>query len=52
MKKNKANFGKLKVTQSQKTKMVQDIFTDVTTKYDLMNNLMSFFAHRLWKKKN
>ena len=31
--------------------MVQDIFTNVTTKYDLMNNLMSFGTHHLWKKK-
>ena len=51
MKNLKTSFGKLKVSQSQKTKMVQDIFSDVTTKYDLMNNLMSFGAHRLWKKK-
>ena len=51
MKNLKTSFGKSKVSQSQKTKMVQDIFTDVTTKYDLMNNLMSFGTHRLWKKK-
>ena len=47
----KTSFGKSKVSQSQKTKMVQDVFTDITTKYDLMNNLMSFGMHHLWKKK-
>ena len=50
MKNLKTSFGKSKVSQSQKTKMVQEIFTDVTKKYDLMNNLMSFGVHRLWKK--
>ena len=47
----KTSFGKSKVSQSQKTKMVQDVFSDITKKYDLMNNLMSFGTHRLWKKK-
>jgi len=46
----KTSFGKSKVSQSQKTKMVQDLFTDITTKYDLMNNLMSLGTHILWKK--
>ena len=47
----KTSFGKSKVNQSQKTKIVQNLFTEITKKYDLMNNLMSFGAHRLWKKK-
>ena len=47
----KTSFGKSKVSQSQKTKMVQDVFSDITKQYDLMNNLMSFGTHRLWKKK-
>ena len=51
MKNLKNNFGKLKVSQSQKTKMVQSVFTEVTQKYDLMNNFMSFGTHHLWKKK-
>ena len=51
MKNLKTSFGKLKVSQSQKTKMVQDVFSDVAKKYDLMNNLMSFGTHHLWKKK-
>ena len=51
MKNLKNSFGKLKVSESQKTKLVQDLFTNITTKYDLMNNFMSFGAHHLWKKK-
>ena len=51
MKNLNSNFGKLKVSQSQKTKMVQNVFTEVTKKYNLMNDLMSFGMHRLWKKR-
>ena len=46
----KTSFGKKKVNQSQKTKMVQNVFSEVSKKYDLMNDLMSFGTHRLWKK--
>ena len=46
----KTSFGKQKVSQNQKTKMVQSIFSEVSEKYDLMNDLMSFGTHRLWKK--
>lgn len=51
MKNLKTSFGRIKVNQSQKTEMVQRIFSNVTKKYDLMNDLMSFGAHRLWKKR-
>ena len=47
----KTNFGKLKVNKNQKTRLVQEIFTDVAKKYDLMNDLMSFGTHRIWKRK-
>ena len=46
----KTSFGKQKVNQNQKTKMVQTVFSEVSKKYDLMNDLMSFGSHRLWKK--
>ncbi len=46
----KTNFGKRKVSTKLKTKLVQDIFTNVASNYDLMNDLMSFGSHRLWKK--
>ena len=45
-----SNFGYLKVTPKEKTKLVQKVFSDVAFNYDLMNDLMSFGAHRLWKK--
>tara|TARA_B100001250_G_scaffold322832_1_gene286132 strand:+ start:5180 stop:5881 length:702 start_codon:yes stop_codon:yes gene_type:complete len=34
----------------QKTKLVNSVFNKVYKKYDLMNDLMSFGVHRLWKK--
>ena len=47
----KFNFGYTKVNSKEKTKLVQKIFSDVANKYDLMNDIMSFGIHRLWKKK-
>jgi ubiquinone/menaquinone biosynthesis methyltransferase len=45
-----SNFGYSKVTPKEKTKLVQKVFSDVAINYDLMNDVMSFGAHRLWKK--
>ena len=45
-----SNFGYTKVTPKDKTKLVQKVFSDVANNYDLMNDVMSFGAHRLWKK--
>tara|TARA_B110000116_G_C16724420_1_gene530710 strand:+ start:137 stop:868 length:732 start_codon:yes stop_codon:yes gene_type:complete len=45
----KKNFGKRKVTPEEKTSLVQKVFTDVSKNYDIMNDFMSFGAHRLWK---
>ena len=45
------SFGNKKVTKSQKTILVQKVFNKVAKKYDLMNDLMSFGTHRLWKKR-
>ena len=45
------NFGFKKVTTSTKRKLVDDVFSDVADKYDLMNDLMSFGVHRIWKDK-
>ena len=44
------NFGYTKVTSKEKTQLVQKVFSDVAKNYDLMNDVMSFGAHRLWKK--
>ena len=51
MKRIKTSFGKKKVYQNQKTRMVQNIFTNISKKYNLMNDLMSFGTHHLWKKR-
>jgi ubiquinone/menaquinone biosynthesis methyltransferase len=45
-----SNFGYTKVISKEKTKLVQKVFSDVAFNYDLMNDVMSFGAHRLWKK--
>ena len=35
----------------EKTKLVNSVFSKVYKKYDLMNDIMSFGIHRLWKEK-
>ena len=45
-----SNFGYTKVNSKEKTRLVQKVFSDVAFNYDLMNDVMSFGAHRLWKK--
>ena len=47
----KTNFGKRKIIAEKKTPLVQKLFSEVSKKYDLMNDIMSFGTHRLWKKK-
>src|SRR5512142_1732183 len=44
------HFGYREVPASEKEKLVGRVFTSVASKYDLMNDLMSFGAHRLWKR--
>ncbi|MCC8369441.1 MAG: bifunctional demethylmenaquinone methyltransferase/2-methoxy-6-polyprenyl-1,4-benzoquinol methylase UbiE [Rickettsia endosymbiont of Oxypoda opaca] len=46
---NQTNFGFKKVNLTDKQKLVNNIFTGVANKYDLMNDIMSFGVHRLWK---
>ena len=48
---DKVNFGLLKIKKSDKTESISKIFSSVSNKYDLMNDLMSFGLHRLWKNK-
>ena len=45
------NFGYTKVNSKQKTKLVQNVFSSVAPRYDIMNDLMSLGMHRLWKKR-
>lgn len=48
---DKLNFGFKKVSKNQKRSLVDGVFSNVANKYDLMNDLMSFGLHRLWKEK-
>lgn len=42
--------GSEEVSEKEKTVFVKSVFSDVSTKYDLMNNLMSLGMHHLWKR--
>ena len=44
------HFGFKDVPQSQKSKLVGEVFHSVASRYDIMNDVMSFGAHRLWKR--
>lgn len=47
---NGVNFGHLQVTATEKTRLVQDVFARVASRYDTMNDIMSFGTHRLFKR--
>merc|ERR1712196_250298 len=47
---NKVKFGKKIVEIKTKKELVKSLFNKVSKQYDLMNDLMSFGLHRLWKK--
>ena len=44
------SFGFKDVLKEEKDALVEEIFDNVAPNYDLMNDLMSFGIHRLWKK--
>ena len=44
------HFGYRDVPIGEKEKLVGRVFTSVAGKYDLMNDLMSFGVHRIWKR--
>ena len=44
------DFGFQKVAEEEKTSLVAGVFNSVVNRYDLMNDLMSLGAHRLWKR--
>ncbi len=44
------HFGFRKVPLKAKARLVQSVFDSVAGNYDLMNDLMSFGIHRLWKQ--
>src|SRR3982074_356934 len=46
----KVDFGFEKVAWGDKAERVRSVFASVAGKYDVMNDLMSFGVHRLWKQ--
>lgn len=47
---NKTDFGFQSVPYEEKQARVKEVFDSVAGKYDVMNDLMSFGIHRLWKR--
>lgn len=45
----RTHFGFEQVPEAEKARRVRGVFDAVAEKYDLMNDLMSFGLHRLWK---
>ncbi|WP_374267500.1 bifunctional demethylmenaquinone methyltransferase/2-methoxy-6-polyprenyl-1,4-benzoquinol methylase UbiE [Zoogloea sp.] len=43
------HFGFQQVAESEKASKVRGVFSSVASSYDVMNDLMSFGLHRLWK---
>ncbi|AWD32204.1 Ubiquinone/menaquinone biosynthesis C-methyltransferase UbiE [Candidatus Kinetoplastibacterium sorsogonicusi] len=46
----KTDFGFEFINIEEKTKKVKKIFNSVSYRYDIMNDIMSFGLHRIWKK--
>lgn len=44
------DFGFRTVEKEEKAGLVANVFHSVASKYDLMNDLMSFGIHRIWKR--
>jgi demethylmenaquinone methyltransferase/2-methoxy-6-polyprenyl-1,4-benzoquinol methylase len=44
------DFGFRTVAREEKQALVADVFHSVAAKYDVMNDLMSFGIHRIWKR--
>ncbi|WP_076416017.1 bifunctional demethylmenaquinone methyltransferase/2-methoxy-6-polyprenyl-1,4-benzoquinol methylase UbiE [Shewanella sp. UCD-KL12] len=47
---NSTHFGYKTVETEQKADMVAGVFHSVAAKYDIMNDVMSFGIHRMWKR--
>lgn len=47
---NRTHFGYKTVDSTQKAELVADVFHSVAAKYDIMNDVMSFGIHRMWKR--
>lgn len=44
------DFGFTKMSPQKKTESVKNVFESVAPRYDIMNDVMSFGFHRIWKK--
>ena len=44
-------YGRQSVTPQQRQQRIRDLFDRVAPRYDLMNDVMSFGIHRLWKRR-
>ena len=49
MKDKNTHFGFQTVAEDEKHKKVAEVFSSVAQRYDVMNDLMSFGLHRVWK---
>ena len=49
-KESTTHFGFNQIPASQKQRRVADVFDSVASKYDLMNDVLSFGVHHLWKR--
>ncbi len=47
---NTTHFGFKQVNADDKVKLVRGVFDSVAGQYDIMNDLMSFGIHRIWKR--
>jgi len=50
MTKKETHFGYKTVDEKAKEGLVAGVFDSVASKYDIMNDVMSFGVHRIWKK--
>ena len=48
--KHETDFGFKRVAEEDKARQVREVFDSVAPKYDLMNDVLSFGMHRLWKR--
>jgi demethylmenaquinone methyltransferase/2-methoxy-6-polyprenyl-1,4-benzoquinol methylase len=44
-------FGEQQVSPEERERLIRSVFRRVAPRYDLMNELMSFGIHRLWKRR-
>ena len=50
MSNKKTHFGYSEIDAKEKVSKVASVFHSVASNYDLMNDLMSFGMHHIWKK--